>query len=391
MKHIASLDTLAISKDAKNAKLSGIKIIDATIGMMFDEDQQLYTFECVQKAINNIDHTYAYHQSSGDPGFQEKWLFHYTKKTMQIPNQSITTVGGTGAIFLAVNTFLEENDIIIIQEPYWINFNTIFKNYNKKYDTFKIDTEDTCHTNLKEVINRHYDVSNKIMIVMNDPSHNPTGQTLNKRDWEHVLSIIKSFPNQDKFILLIDLAYIDFSSEAINIFDIFDTSMNDLLVLCAFSGSKSFSLYGARIGMLTCFTKSESKRNDFKTRSAQVIRGTYSLPSSFGEKIIVYILEHHYDMYLNELKTINIKIKRRAELFIKVLKKHHIPYFKYDSGFFISIKSKNPINDFMTLKENLIYVVPFEGGLRFSIASMTLEDIDMFENVLKEKPTIFSQ
>lgn len=391
MNHRASLDVLSISKDAKNAKLSGKKIIDATIGMMFDENQQVYTFESVQKAIQNIDHTYAYHQSSGDPDFQEKWLNHYTKKTLQTPHHSITTVGGTGAIFLAVNTFLEENDIIIIQEPYWTNFNTIFKNNNKKYDTFKIDTQDTCHTNLKEVINRHYDASNKIMIVMNDPSHNPTGQTLNKRDWEHILSIIKSYPNQDKLILLIDLAYIDFSSEAIHIFDMLDTNMNDLLVLCAFSGSKSFSLYGARIGMLTCFTKSESKRNDFKTRSAQVARGTYSLPSSFGEKIISYILEHHYEMYVKELKKINIILKKRAELFIEVLKKYYIRYFKYDSGFFISIKSKDPIKDFMILKENFIYIVPFDDGLRFSIASMTLKDMNMLENILKTTPTIFSQ
>lgn len=53
---------------------------------------------------------------------------------------------------------------------------------------------------------------NRLVIVINDPCHNPTGYSLSKDEWKEVISFLNECSKTHAVVLLNDIAYIDFSS-----------------------------------------------------------------------------------------------------------------------------------------------------------------------------------
>ena len=94
------------------------------------------------------------------------------------------------------------------------------------------------------------------IIVLHACCHNPTGADLDAAQWQQVVDVIRA----RNLIAFIDMAYQGFAdgiaedAVALNLF-----AASGLQFLVSSSFSKSFSLYGERVGALTLVTESKDE------------------------------------------------------------------------------------------------------------------------------------
>ncbi len=55
--------------------------------------------------------------------------------------------------------------------------------------------------------------SQRAVVIINDPCHNPTGYTMTKQEWKQILDGFNQLSEKGKIVLLHDVAYIDFNHQ----------------------------------------------------------------------------------------------------------------------------------------------------------------------------------
>jgi aspartate/tyrosine/aromatic aminotransferase len=68
---------------------------------------------------------------------------------------------------------------------------------------------------------------------------------------------------------------------------------------------------------------------------------------------------------------------------VKILEDKKIQYLPYDHGFFMTIKTNQPIIIFERLKTHKIFTIPVEYGIRFAVSSLTSKDIIKLKEIFK--------
>ena len=125
------------------------------------------------------------------------------------------------------------------------------------------------------------------IIVLHACCHNPTGVDLSRDQWTKVIDAVTA----RGLIPFLDIAYqgfgdgIDADGEVVRRFA--DTG-GPLIVANSFS--KSFSLYGERIGALSVVTTSKEEAGRVLSQLKRVIRTNYSNPAAFGGKLVSTVL-----------------------------------------------------------------------------------------------------
>ena len=100
--------------------------------------------------------------------------------------------GGTGALSIAFNLFLDPAETVLLPSIIWRNYKLIAKKAGVKSDTYQLfNSEGKFNiTNLCSKIEEYSLNQKNILVVLNDPCQNPTGYCLS--DEEH-LKLIKKF------------------------------------------------------------------------------------------------------------------------------------------------------------------------------------------------------
>ncbi|MDR2828506.1 MAG: aminotransferase class I/II-fold pyridoxal phosphate-dependent enzyme, partial [Acholeplasmatales bacterium] len=150
-----------------------------------------------------------------------------------------------------------------------------------------------------------------------------------------------------------------------------------IVISICYSGSKSFSSYGLRLGALIILGKNEELIN--KTIDEQKIyaRSSWSNPPSVGLNLFNYLMsdESLYSNYVNSLKQQIKVLEQRASIFISEARNCDLKILPYKAGFFITVLSKNSENDYEELIKNGIWVVPINNALRISIAGISTSKV----------------
>jgi aromatic-amino-acid transaminase len=123
--------------------------------------------------------------------------------------------------------------------------------------------------------------------VLHACCHNPTGADLTAAQWAEVVDLVK----QRNLVAFIDMAYQGFADgikpDAIAL-DLFAASGLQFVVSSSFS--KSFSLYGERVGALTIVTASKDESARVLSQVKRVIRTNYSNPPTHGGAVVAAVL-----------------------------------------------------------------------------------------------------
>ena len=381
MKNPINLDTLMIADEAKQHQLNDQDVINATIGSIYDESHQFHAFDTVLKSIQTLSHKYPYTKPEGLLHVGDLWWNHLSKGKLTLPKKHMMTLGGTGALYLLFRSFFTDRDVIINAVPTWNNNYQMLEHQGIAYDTFYMFDHNQQYdfTTLKTTIDQALKEKDKIGILINDPSHNPSGYTMDEKSWITLLELINGYQQKDRIFLINDMAYVDYADRDFDFYDLLNRYLHHTTMFMSFSGSKAFSLYGARVGMLVSVSRNQDLLEKIFNQCTYIARSTYSLPSSFGFQVIEDIFQNKYQDYIDELQSTKALLKNRSQALMDVLNDKGIQYLPYHHGFFVTVKTNHPLAVFQHLKELGIYTIPVEFGIRFAVSSLTKKDIDQLK------------
>ena len=385
MNNPINLNTLLIADEARSLQKEDDDVINATIGSIYDDKHQFHAFETVTQSIQALPHMYPYTKPEGLLHVGDLWWEHLSKGSLNLPKKHILTLGGTGALYLLYRSVATSKDIVINAVPTWNNNYQMLEHQGITYDTFYMFNKENQYdlNTLKEKIDHALLHHEKVFVLVNDPSHNPSGYTMKKEEWIELFRLIQSYQLHDRLFLINDMAYVDYADKNYDYFALINDHLKDSTMFLTFSGSKAFSLYGARVGMLVTVSNHVELLKEIDTKTRYIARSTYSLPSSFGFQVIEHLLKHQYELYMKELDETKALLKSRVTVLRSILEDKKIPYLPYEHGFFITVKTNQPFTVFQTLKEHKIFTIPVEFGIRFAVSSITNKDINKLKEILK--------
>lgn len=373
-------DTLAISQAALEAQKKDPTVINATLGSLYNDDHQLVHFKAVDEAIKSLPTTYPYTPSTGDLSALEAYLSWILPESFTYPHAGLWTNGGTGALYLAFDCYMNPEDAVVYGIPCWNNYPIMLKHLNVPGYTYPLFTDDN-EFNLKglfELLDETSKKHKRIMLLINDPAHNPTGYSMSIDEWILILNKLETLSKTNEVVLLIDMAYMDFSADRQRVLKLINHTPRPYLILGAYSGSKSFSLYGARIGALVAFSSEKEEFNNFKKATLFSARSTYSLPSVFGQRIVSMVLGNTSQRlnYSNELMKYRDLITKRSELLMRNLNDlNHVTY-PYVEGFFMTIKTDDPQTKVSQLINKKTYTINVDCGVRVALSALNQSELD---------------
>jgi len=154
--------------------------------------------------------------------------------------------------------------------------------------------------------------------VLHTCCHNPTGVDPTMEQWERILATVR----KRGLIPFLDLAYQGFG-DGIDadgkVLRRFSETPGPLLVASSFS--KSFSLYGERIGALSVVTASREEAARALSQLKRVVRANYSNPPVHGGKIVATVLQNaeFRALWEKELAGMRDRIKAMRKLLVDKL------------------------------------------------------------------------
>ena len=206
-------------------------------------------------------------------------------------NRVITfeALGGTGALKVGADYLkrLLPNAKLIISDPSWENHRALFEGAGFTVDTYTYFDPTTRGVNFAGMKASLNALPAGSIVLLHACCHNPTGADLTVAQWKEVVEVVKA----RDLVPFIDMAYQGFA-EGIEPDGIaprlFADAGLDLFVSSSFS--KSFSLYGERVGALSIVAASKDEAARVLSQVKRVIRTNYSNPPTHGGAIVAAVL-----------------------------------------------------------------------------------------------------
>lgn len=386
MKELNKFDILLVAQRAKDKKENGENVVDCSIGSLMDEDGKLLTYKEINELMKvNLESFLGYSTQLGPESFRNgylSWIFEDKLDLLKEKhNVSISaTSGGTEALFLTFR-LLKDTHTCLLPNLKWPNYNNLIELSEIKYEEFKRYDENN-HFNFEGLKEKIENINGKVLLTINDPCHNPTGYSLNESEYDELFNLINSF--DDKVTLFLDLAYIDYSSTKDMIINkIINSNLKNPIFL-AFSCSKSFAIYGLRMGaIITIFNKNEK---DIYTESfKKIIRGTVSSSNHLasGSLGLFFKDKEKVNTVKNHIKEQTERLKNKGKKVEMLLKNKGFNVLPYNSGFYISFfatDSKKLLEELEN--KNIFFTYINDNMVRVAICSIKDSDIKYLEEHL---------
>lgn len=380
----------AVLSKANQAKaaLGKDKVINGSIGAIFDENENFAAFKGVSNYLRNMpdEQIMNYAPIAGIPAYLEAAIDYtfgkYKPEGAFI--SAVATPGGTGAVRNAFYNYIEEGQKALIPDWFWGPYKTIANEHKLDVETYTMFDEKNNST-LASVKGKTLDllkVQDSIVTVYNTPAHNPTGYTMGMSEWQEMVDFYKECAKDKskRIIILLDIAYIDYVSdpeEVRSFMKLFGNLPENILVTLAFSMSKSFLLYGVRCGAFIGVSSSAEVAQEFSEINSFSCRGVWSNGTRAAQEILVAVMKNPelkagIDKERKELSQL---ILNRAAIFVNEAKEVGLDILPYHGGFFISVPAKDPKAAAEKLMKDNIYVVALKKGLRFAVCALPTNKI----------------
>ena len=385
---------LAINNMAVKAKEKGNKVINATVGMLLDEEGRLASFESVDRIIESCSDAKTRRYGSVDGGEDFKasvfsWVFEdvdFKDNYCEI----IGSMGATGALYLSMRNYCDLNQEVLVPSIRWTNYDSIISQVGGRVKEYNLFNSDDCLDieSIKGCVDYSLKTYNRAYLLINDPCHNPTGYSMKKEEWHKLLKYLKDKSNDGPIVLLVDIAYINYSLSSYKeiLQMIVDSLTDNFMVHITFSASKTLSIYGFIGGALIGLSKSKEAIDDFRCSIEDSARTVWSMPSSASCRVIKesFDTKEKREELRSKLYVYRDLIKERASIFLSEAELVGLAVYPFSSGFFILIPCSNCQEVCNYLIDRYIYVVPMCGGIRISISSLTKNEIKGLAKQIKQ-------
>ncbi len=302
--------------------------VNLGVGVYFDDSGKLPLLECVQsaeKAMMDKPTARGYLPIDGIAAYDAavKSLV-FGADSEPVSSGRIATVqgiGGTGGLKIGAD-FLKKispNAKVLISDPSWENHRALFSNAGFQVESYAYYDAENRGVNFDGMLASLNAATAGTIVVLHACCHNPTGYDITAAEWDQVISVVKA----KSLTPFLDMAYQGFGhgiKEDGAVIGKFVAAGLNFLVSTSFS--KSFSLYGERVGALSvvCIDKEECGR--VLSQLKIVIRTNYSNPPIHGGAVVAAVLANPEwrATWEKELGEMRVRIKAMRQKLVDGLK-----------------------------------------------------------------------
>ncbi len=202
---------------------------------------------------------------------------------------TIQALGGTGGLRVGAGLLqlVDPSAKVLVSNPSWENHQALFTRAGFEVGTYRYYDAEHRRVDVDGMVADLEAAAPGTVVVLHARCHNPTGYELGPADWDRVIAAVVS----GRLVPFLDMAYQGFAEgideDAYVVGKLLDAGLEFLV---ATSFSKSFSLYGERVGGLSvvCADAAEAKR--VLSQIKVIIRTLYSNPPTHGAAVVSYVL-----------------------------------------------------------------------------------------------------
>jgi aromatic-amino-acid transaminase len=292
---MAPRDPILGLNEAFNADTRPTKV-NLGVGVYTNEDGRIPLMRAVEEAENALAATHAprgYLPIEGIAAYDQavQTLLFGAGSTLAQEGRVITAqaLGGTGALKVGAD-FLKRllpDAAVAISDPSWENHRALFEAAGFPVRSYRYYDAFSNGVNRGGLLEDLKNLPARSIVVLHACCHNPTGVDLSMDDWQAILDILR----EREHVPFLDIAYqgfgdgIEEDAAAVRLF-----AESGLTFFVSSSFSKSFSLYGERVGALSIVTGSQDETGRVLSQLKRVIRTNYSNPPTHGASVVAAVL-----------------------------------------------------------------------------------------------------
>ncbi len=301
--------------------------INLGVGVYYDDKGKVPLLECVRKAealmmekaaprtYLPIDGLAVYDKAvqalvfgANSPVIQEKRAI------------TVQALGGTGGLKLGADFIkrFSPDAQVWISDPSWENHRALFEMAGFQVNNYPYYDPATRGVNFDGMLEALNTMPAGSVVVLHACCHNPTGADLNDAQWDQVIDVV----SKRGLVPFLDMAYQGFGDgieQDGNVVHRFAATGGLLFVSNSFS--KSFSLYGERVGALSIVAVSAEEAARVLSQLKRVIRTNYSNPPVHGGQVVATVLAtpELRQLWEEELAGMRLRIREMRRLLVDKL------------------------------------------------------------------------
>jgi aromatic-amino-acid transaminase len=270
--------------------------VNLGVGIYYDDSGKVPLLECVRHAEMQLAEKSAprsYLPIDGLPAYDRavRELVFGAGSPAVRENRVITvqTLGGTGGLKIGADFLrrLLPQSQIWISDPSWENHRALFENAGFTVNNYPYYDAPSHGINFNGMLQSLKALPAGSIVVLHACCHNPTGVDLSPAQWTEVIDVVVT----RGLMPFVDIAYqgfgdgIDADGEVVRRF-----ARAGCPVFVSNSFSKSFSLYGERIGSLSVVASDSAEAARVLSQLKRTVRTNYSNPPTHGGQIVATVL-----------------------------------------------------------------------------------------------------
>jgi len=272
------------------------KKVNLGVGVYYDDQGKVPLLECVRRADEALTAAGVARPYLAMDGFPE-----YVRQVQSLlfgPNHpavaagrvtTVQAVGGTGGLKVGadfIKRFAPEA-AVYMSDPTYDNHRPLFEEAGFRIETYPYYDPRTRGIRFPEMLACLKGIPKGSVVLLHACCHNPTGVDIRGEQWDEVMEVVA----EQRLIPFLDFAYQGFGEgveEDAQVARRFAQALPAVLVAMSFS--KSFSLYGERVGALSVVAADAGEAAKVLSNLKRMIRTNYSNPPSHGARIVAAVL-----------------------------------------------------------------------------------------------------
>ncbi|MBS82482.1 amino acid aminotransferase [Variovorax sp.] len=302
--------------------------VNLGVGVYYDDNGKLPLLQCVQAAEQNMmkaPTARGYLPIDGIAAYDNAVkVLVFGADSEPVTSGRVATIqaiGGTGGLKVGADFLKKLNPAakVLISDPSWENHRALFTNAGFEVESYPYYDAAKRGIDFDGMLAALNAAPAGTVVVLHACCHNPTGYDITPEQWDQVVAAVKA----KGLVPFLDMAYQGFGyglqEDGAAVAKFVDAG---LTFFVSTSFSKSFSLYGERVGALSvlCENKEEAARVLSQLKIA--IRTNYSNPPTHGGAVVAAVLGNPElrALWEKELGEMRVRIKAMRQKLVDGLK-----------------------------------------------------------------------
>ena len=302
--------------------------VNLGVGVYFDDNGKLPLLACVQAAEKTMmekPSARGYLPIDGIAAYDaavKALVFGADSEVVKSGRvATVQGIGGTGGLKIGADFLKKLNPQakVLISDPSWENHRALFSSAGFTVESYRYYDAKNRGVDFAGMLADLHAAAPGTIILLHACCHNPTGYDITAAQWDQVIAAIQA----KSLVPFLDMAYQGFGhgiAEDGAVIGKFVAAGLDFFVSTSFS--KSFSLYGERVGALSVLCKNKDECDRVLSQLKIVIRTNYSNPPIHGGAIVAAVLGNPElrTLWEKELGEMRVRIKAMRQKLVDGLK-----------------------------------------------------------------------